>query len=139
MTFLPQHPGQRQRCEGIIKQVVEAEGQTFLGWRDVPVNPDAIGVLAARVMPEIRQFFVKRSHELSDPFLFDLKLFVIRKQIERAIADSDMEEKGDFYISSLSSKTLVYKGLLVADQISPFYHDLSHESMTSSFALIHSR
>jgi glutamate synthase domain-containing protein 2/glutamate synthase domain-containing protein 1/glutamate synthase domain-containing protein 3 len=139
MTFLPQEPEQRQACEGIVESIVAAEGQKFLGWRDVPVNPDAIGVLAAHVMPRIRQFFVRRSADIQDELRFELKLYVIRKQIEQAIAAADMPEKDVFYICSLSSRTLVYKGLLIADQIAPFYHDLSHESLTSAFALVHSR
>ncbi|MPZ49350.1 MAG: glutamate synthase large subunit [Dehalococcoidia bacterium] len=140
MTFLPQEPGQRHRCEGIIEQIVEAEGQGFLGWRDVPVNPDAIGVLAVHVMPQIRQFFIARSPRIEDESQFELKLYVIRKQIEKAIAaETGMPERDTFYICSLSSRTLVFKGLLIAGQIQPFFHDLSHESMTSAFALVHSR
>jgi len=139
MVFLPQEQDQRGRCEAIIEQTVLNEGQTFLGWRDVPVNPDAIGVLAAQVMPRIRQFFVGRSRDITNEFRFELKLYVLRRLIEKAIAASDMVERSDFYICSLSSRTLVYKGLLVADQIEPFYHDLSHESLISAFALVHSR
>ena len=141
MTFLPQERGQRHTCEAIIEGAVEAEGQTFLGWRDVPVNSDAIGVMGAHHMPRIRQFFVRKAHNisLSDDFRFELKLYVIRKQIERAVAAADMLDKSDFYICSLSSRTLVYKGLLLADQIKDFYHDLSHDSMVSAFALVHAR
>ncbi len=139
MAFLPQARDQRLRCESIIEHAVKDEGQAFLGWRDVPVNADAIGVLAGRVMPRIRQFFVGRGRELDDEAQFELKLFVIRKVIEQAIAATDMMDKGEFYIASLSSRTIVFKGLLMADQIKGFYHDLSHESMVSAFALVHSR
>ena len=139
MTFLPREPGQQERCEGIVRHIVEREGQAFLGWRDVPVNPGAIGVLAAQVMPRIRQFFVKRAPEIENEFEFELKLYVIRKQIEHAIADLDLPEGDSFYICTLSSRTIVYKGLLIADQIDGFYHDLSHDSMVSAFALVHSR
>ena len=139
MTFLPQETHQRERCETLIRQTVEAEGQTFLGWRDVPVNPDAIGTLASQVMPTIRQFFVGRSPRLQDELAFERKLYVIRREIEKAIISSDMADRNDFYICSLSCRTIVYKGLLIADQIGPFYHDLSHDSMVSAFALVHSR
>jgi glutamate synthase (NADPH/NADH) large chain len=139
MVFLPQVAAQRRRCQEIIRSIVEGEGQAFLGWRDVPVNPDAIGVLARQVMPVIRQFFVGKSPSLPESYPFELKLYVIRKQIERVIAGSDIADKDDFYICSLSARTLVYKGLLVADQIQPFYHDLSHSSLASAFALVHSR
>ena len=70
MVFLPQEQDQRGRCEAIIEQTVLNEGQTFLGWRDVPVKPDAIGVLAAQVMPRIRQFFVGRSRDITNEFRF---------------------------------------------------------------------
>jgi glutamate synthase (NADPH/NADH) large chain len=140
MTFLPQTRNDRLRCENIIRETVEAEGLTFLGWRDVPVNPGAIGTMARHVMPEIRQFFVKRpDHMPNAERRFELKLYVVRKLIEKAVANSDIDEKADFYICSLSSRTLVYKGLLIADQIAPFYHDLLHQSMASAFALVHSR
>ncbi len=140
MTFLPQTHQERQRCENIIRESVEAEGLTFLGWRDVPVNPGAIGVMARHVAPVIRQFFVKRpNHIPDDEHRFELKLYIVRKVIERAVNNADLQEKQDFYICSLSSRTVVYKGLLIADQIEPFYHDLAHQSFASAFALVHSR
>ncbi len=138
MAFLPQEQGQRRQAEGLIESTVAAEGQAFLGWRDVPVAPDAIGVLAAQVMPRIRQFFVGRAAAL-DERRFELKLYVIRKLIEKAVAASELPDRGEFYICSLSARTLVYKGLLIADQIRPFYHDLAHEALASAFALVHSR
>jgi glutamate synthase domain-containing protein 2/glutamate synthase domain-containing protein 1/glutamate synthase domain-containing protein 3 len=139
MTFLPREPHQRHRCETIIEQATVAEGLTFLGWRDVPVNQDAIGTLSAQVMPRIRQFFVQRPRDMHDEHAFELKLFVLRKVVYNTIMSTDMVDKDDFYVCSLSSRTIVYKGLLIADQIEPFYHDLSHESMVSAFALVHSR
>ncbi|MBI2911411.1 MAG: glutamate synthase subunit alpha, partial [Chloroflexi bacterium] len=139
MTFLPQERQQRHQCERIIERIVRAEGQIFLGWRDVPVNSDSIGTLARMRMPRIRQFFIRRSSEVSDEAHFELKLYVIRKQIEFSITASEMVEKDIFYICSLSSRTLVYKGLLLGDQLPEFYHDLSHASMISAFALVHSR
>ncbi|MBM3945479.1 MAG: glutamate synthase subunit alpha, partial [SAR202 cluster bacterium] len=139
MVFLPQEREQRRRCEGIIEHTVQAEGQGFLGWREVPVNRDAIGVLARQVMPRIRQFFVHRARGMHDEAQFERRLYLIRKQIERAVAASDMAEKDDFYICSLSSRTIVYKGLLMSDQIKDFYHDLSHDSLASAFAIVHSR
>ncbi|HEY7268214.1 MAG TPA: glutamate synthase large subunit, partial [Dehalococcoidia bacterium] len=140
MTFLPQNPHEKQRCENLIKSSAEAEGLVFLGWRDVPVDPSAIGTMARHVAPVIRQFFVKRPHHIPDEeHAFELKLYIVRKVIERAVDQSDMSEKRDFYICSLSSRTIVYKGLLIADQIAPFYHDLAHQSFSSAFAVVHSR
>ncbi len=139
MTFLPNHVGQRHRCENIIEQVVRDEGQQFLGWRDVPSNRNAIGTLAAHHMPVIRQFFVGRGAAVQDDAAFELKLYVLRRAIENAVDNAGIEDADDFYVCSLSSRTLVYKGLLMADQIEPFYHDLTHESVVSSFALVHAR
>ena len=139
MVFLPQERDERRRCEGIIESLTGQEGLGFLGWRDVPVNRDAIGVLAAQVMPEIRQFFVQKPREIDDEDIFELRLHVLRKQIEKSITAADMAGNDDFYICSLSARTLVYKGLLLADQIQDFYDDLSHASLDSAFALVHSR
>ena len=139
MVFLPQDSAQRRACEQMVERVVEDEGQSFLGWRDVPVSSDAIGILAASVQPVIRQFFVGRSDDLKDQFQFELKLYVIRKQIEKAVGASGMEEKDDFYISSLSYNRVVYKGLIMANQLEHFYHDIRDQAMTTSFVLVHSR
>ena len=139
MTFLTQEPDERARCEDAVERIVESEGQKFLGWRDVPVSPDKIGTLSARVMPEIRQFMVGRADEVGSDKEFELKLFVIRKQIEKAILGPDLSTASSFYICSLSSKTIVYKGLVMAHQLADFYHDLSDENIITSFALVHSR
>ena len=139
MTFLPSEAGERAACEAVIERMVEEEGQRFLGWRDVPVSPDKIGVLSARVMPTIRQFLVGRSDSVESDFEFELRLFAIRKQVEKAILGDDLSAGGDFYICSLSARTLVYKGLIMAHQLEDFYHDLADERMVTSFALVHSR
>ena len=137
MTFLPQDADERARCEAVIEKIVGEEGQRFLGWRDVPVSPDAIGTLSARVMPVIRQFMVGRGNAAASDF--ELRLFVIRKRVETAILGDDLSADSEFYICSLSSRTLVYKGLIMAHQISSFYQDLAAEDMESAFALVHSR
>ena len=139
MVFLPRGSAQRQACQRTIQRVVEQEGQVFLGWRDVPVASDSIGSRAASVQPVIRQFFVGRSADLKDQSHFELKLYIIRRQIEKAVAGTGMEDEGDFYISSLSSNRVVYKGLIMADQLEHFYHDIGDESMITSFVLVHSR
>ena len=139
MVFLPQDGEQRAHCETLIEGAVRGEGQMFLGWRDVPISPDQIGTLSARVMPVIRQFLVGRSDDLDEESLFELKLLVIRKRIEQAVAATALEEKDDFYISSLSCNRLVYKGLIMARQLQHFYNDLADPAMVTSFALVHSR
>ena len=139
MVFLPKDSAERAECEAIIKRVVVEEGLDFLGWRDVPVSPEAIGTLAAQVMPIIRQFFVAPGVDSRDRVPLELRLYVTRKQIERAVAATGMKDASDFYICSLSSKQVVYKGLIMAKQLEHFYHDLGDESMVTSFAMVHSR
>ena len=140
MVFLPQGSEARRRCEEIIGTVVAREGQTLLGWRDVPVSPGAIGRLSAEVMPVIRQFFVLKSADIADESAFELKLYVIRKSIEAAVQAEDGVDLADhFYVASLSSNKIVYKGLIMASQIEHFYNDLSDGSFKTSFALVHSR
>ena len=139
MVFLPQDPAERDFCERTIEKVVGDEGQHFLGWRDVPVSMDKIGTLAVRVMPGIRQFLVGRSEWVESQNAFELRLLVIRKQIEKAVLGEDLSGQSDFYVCSLSTRTIVYKGLVMAHQLSDFYHDLANTEMVTSFALVHSR
>ncbi|MBW2289229.1 MAG: glutamate synthase large subunit [Deltaproteobacteria bacterium] len=117
----------------IVAEVIAEEGQQLLGWRDVPVDPEAIGEIARQSLPIIRQFFVAAVGLEGDAF--ERKLYVIRRVIEKRVA----EREGCFHISSLSSRTLVYKGLLLAYQMAGFYHDLADEDVESALALVHSR
>ncbi len=139
MTFLPHNKAEQQAIEGIVRRFTEQEGQTLLGWRDVPVALDKIGAMAAAVSPAIRQFFVARGANAADEAAFELKLFLIRRQIEDAVASSDLQEREQFYVCSLSSNKVVYKGLIVGSQLDKFYHDLSDEDALTSFAVIHAR
>ncbi len=139
MAFMPHDETKRKEVEGIVRGFVEQEGQSLLGWRDVPVSPGEIGILAAEVMPAIRQFFIARSADVQSDFDFELKLYVIRRQFEDAVAESGLDERNDFYISSLSANKIVYKGLIHATQLQHFYHDLADEDVITSFALVHSR
>ncbi|MBU1909674.1 MAG: glutamate synthase large subunit, partial [Verrucomicrobia bacterium] len=139
LVFLPRHPRQRAQCVSLFEDVIKAEGQVLLGWRDVPVRNEGIGDLARRVEPFIAQVFIGRGAGLQDAAHFERKLFVIRKVMERAIRESDLPEKKYFYIPSLSCQTFVYKGLLLADQIESFFPDLADPAMTSGLALVHQR
>ncbi len=139
MVFLPRDTEQRERCQRIVERVVEEEGQSFLGWRDVPVSPDAIGWMAAEVMPVIRQFFVARGGGGKDRDAFALRLYLVRRRIESEAAATDMSERRDFYVCSLSADQIVYKGLIMAHQLEGFYHDLTDEDTTSSYVMVHSR
>ena len=139
MVFMPHDEGKQREVEDMVRRFVEQEGQTLLDWRDVPVSSDEIGVLAAEVMPVIRQFFVGRGADVQSEFEFELKLYVIRRQIEDAVMESGLDERNDFYVCSLSANKIVYKGLIHATQLQHFYHDLADEDVVTSFALVHSR
>jgi len=132
MTFLDEACGDWQ--QQVVGEIVEAEGQRLLGWREVPVDPEAIGDIARQSLPKISQFFVTAEAGLAGD-AFERKLYVIRRLIEKRVA----ERSGTFHISSLSSRTLVYKGLLLAQQMAGFYHDLADPDVESALALVHSR
>jgi glutamate synthase (NADPH/NADH) large chain len=139
MLFLPRNPEHRAICEKIVEDAIKAEGQALLGWRDVPVDNEGLGESVKVIEPYIRQVFVGRGDNCADQDSFERKLFVIRKQIDNAIRDLDIAEGKMFYIPSFSSRTLVYKGMLLADQVGVFYKDLRDERMVSGLALVHQR
>lgn len=121
---------ERDGCEDTLARIVTEEGQRFIGWRDVPVEPDAAGRLARSVLPRIRQFFVE--NRTGEEEAFERKLYVIRRRLHK-------EAEGGCYVVSLSGRTIVYKGLLKGQQLGPFYPDLRDPAMTSALALVHSR
>ncbi len=138
MTFLPVEKHQRLQCEGIFEQIIREEGLSVLGWRDTPVNGDAIGRVARVSQPYIQQVFVARPADM-DEDAFERKLYVVRKRAESQIAESDVEDKEMFYIPSLSARTIVYKGLLLAPQIANFYGELADPDVMSALCLVHQR
>jgi glutamate synthase domain-containing protein 2/glutamate synthase domain-containing protein 1/glutamate synthase domain-containing protein 3 len=138
MVFLPVDPHERILCEGLLEKITRENGLTLLGWRDTPINGNTIGRLARSTQPYIEQIFVRRSPEMDQDAL-ERKLYVVRKQAEAEVAQSDIKEKEFFYIPSLSSRTIVYKGLLLAPQISHFYKELSDLDLTSALCLVHQR
>ncbi len=139
MMFLPRDPVQRARCEEVFERVVAEEGQRVLGWRDVPVDPSTIGAGARDVRPHIRQVFIGPGPGTKTEAELERKLYVIRRVVEREVKRSGLSQKDYFYIPSLSTNRIVYKGLLMAVQLESFYLDLADPSLISSFALIHSR
>ena len=139
MVFLPQADKSRAAAEKTIEDFVAAEGQTLLGWRDVPVDSGGLGYSVLPTEPVIRQVFIQRGRNCADQNAFERKLFVIRKQIENTVRDAKLEGGDAFYFTSLSSRTVVYKGMLLSDQVGEYYKDLSDESMTSALALVHQR
>ncbi len=139
MVFLPQDPSIRKQVQKQIKAVVEEEGQTFLGWRTVPVNDSFVGDMAKKSKPFIRQMFITPSSEITDQDVFERKLYVIRKRLEKEVPATDKEHQEGFYICSLSTRTIVYKGMLIPEQLDSFYIDLNHPYFKSALALVHSR
>ncbi|RMH51885.1 MAG: glutamate synthase subunit alpha, partial [Zetaproteobacteria bacterium] len=123
MCFLPRDDDHRRQCEAILEQTVREEGQRLLGWRDVPVDPDAAdlpqSVLDCR--PVIRQCFVAMGEGCGDQERFERKLFVIRKVTQHRVADRAFDDPARFYIASFSSRTIVYKGMFLSHQLSAFY------------------
>jgi len=138
-VFLPRDERQRAHCMELFERVVGEEGQAFLGWRRVPTQNAVIGDIARRAEPEIYQLFIGRGAGMRDAGAFERKLYVIRKVMERAVRESELPERAMFYVPSLSCRTLVFKGLLLADQMEPYYPDLTHPEMTSALALVHQR
>ncbi|WP_437669603.1 glutamate synthase large subunit [Sorangium sp. So ce131] len=129
-AFFSQNPSRRRQCEAILEAAVVHHGQRVLGWRDVPIDDGAIGPVARDSRPAIRQLFIGR---VAPRQSFEQVLYAIRKRAGRT-AHAD-----DFYITSCSSRTVVYKGLMLAEQVSAFYPDLSDKRAVSRLAMVHSR
>ena len=141
MVFLPPEPEAEEKARGLISGVIEDEGLETLAWRDVPLDHSKLGRDSRSRCPSIRQVFVGPGKSGLDAAQLERKLYVVRKVIEHSIKESGLsEEEADyFYVCSLSCNTIVYKGLLMAHQISGFYLDLQKEELVSAFALVHSR
>jgi glutamate synthase domain-containing protein 2/glutamate synthase domain-containing protein 1/glutamate synthase domain-containing protein 3 len=136
-VFLPRERAQRQRCMQILEDKIFGTGQRLLGWREVPVDEEVLGPMARESAPKVMQVFVGST--CSDQRTFERKLFAIRKWAERTVRESELPRKEAFYIPSLSSRTLIYKGLLLAQQLTAFYRDLDDETMVSALAMVHQR
>ena len=139
MVFLPADAANRTICETLLTDIIAAEKALLLGWRDVPVNNQDLGETAKQVEPIIRQVFIGRGDDCADQDAFERKLFVIRKQVENAVRDLNLDHGHSFYVPSLSTRTLVYKGMLLATQVGAYYPDLLDERMDSALALVHQR
>ncbi|HLN25094.1 MAG TPA: glutamate synthase subunit alpha, partial [Patescibacteria group bacterium] len=118
--FLPQDAAHRAQCEKVIADTIVAEGQAVLGWRDVPVDSSILGDGVRAVEPVIRQVFVGRGAATPDQDAFERKLFVIRKQVSNRVADMLGDAGSEFYVTSMSSRSIVYKGMLLAEQVGPY-------------------
>src|SRR5580700_8820966 len=138
MCFLPVDKSSRLQCEGVFERIAQEEGLTVLGWRDTPVNGDAIGREARATQPYIEQVFLRGAADWDHDHL-ERKLYVVRRRAEAEVAALDIREKSFFYVPSLSSRTIVYKGLLLAPQIAEFYSELKDPSTRSALCLVHQR
>src|SRR5712691_3612494 len=139
LVFLPRDVLQRDTVQTLIQTIVIEEGQRFLGWRDVPTDDRMLGATARSVEPNIKQMFVGRGPAVRDHAHFERTLYVVRKRIENAIAAMDLAEKKLVYVPSVSSNTLIYKGMLSADQIEGMFPDLTDPDVESALALVHQR
>ena len=138
-AFLPQTKNGQEACESIIARIVHEENQALLGWRDVPRDNSNIAQAAKDVEPMMRQVFIGRGQGLADQNAFERKLFVIRKRIEHEVRALKLDDAAQFYFPSLSSKTIVYKGMLLANEVGVYYKDLNDPDMVSALALVHQR
>ena len=140
LLFLPPDDECRARCEQAMEEVTVAEGQEFLGWRDVPTDPSCLGYSVAPDKPTIRQVFIGRKG-CADQDAFERKLYVIRKRVHHVIWDREQvsREEARFYIPTLSSRTILYKGMVLAGNLPIFYKDVNDERVESALALVHQR
>jgi glutamate synthase (ferredoxin) len=140
VVFLPPDPTHRRAIEIHFENIIAAEGQRVLGWRGVPIKNDALGETAKRGEPKMRLVFIARNPHITDPMAFERKLYVIRKRAENEIRYGGKFEDGEyFYVPSLSYKTMVYKGMLVSDQLDAYFPDLADPDFISALAMVHSR
>ncbi|MFW5980543.1 MAG: glutamate synthase large subunit [Halanaerobiaceae bacterium] len=137
MVFLPHDTDKRNTLKKMVEEITVDSGQKILGWREVPYNNKGIGKTALETMPYFMQLFIEKSEGIDRGIDFERKLYVIRQKIENQIRNS--QYKDQLYIASLSSRTLVYKGMLKPEQLESFYSDLSDPMMETAIALVHSR
>jgi glutamate synthase (ferredoxin) len=139
MVFLPSDPVQANEIQTLFESIVREEDCTSLGWREVPVDLSPVGPSALSVVPRFRQIFIGGFDEGTDKMQVERKLYVIRKRIEHAVLQSDMAERSYFHIPSLSSQTIIYKGMLTPEQVEVVFTDLMDPAVESGLALVHSR
>jgi glutamate synthase (ferredoxin) len=139
MVFLPNEPSSRAELQQLFERVVCDEGQQVLGWRTVPTDNSPLGESARAVEPLIRQLFIARRPEIEDDLAFERKLYIIRKQMRKAVRASQISGSEMFYVPSLSYKTIVYKGMLKPDQLNVYFPDLLDPDLESALVMVHSR
>ena len=136
LVFLPKEQKKADLCLNVIKESVEKEGLKLIAIRDVPVNSEILGEISASNEPLIKQLFITGSTSQEQ---LELKLYIVRKKIENSIAKSNIAKERSFYIVSLSTKQMIYKGMLTSLQLREYFPDLSNPNFTSGISLVHSR
>ena len=139
VIFAHRYENLRNKQLKAFEEIVEREGQKILGWREVPIDESIIGKVARESRPRIMQVFIKKDKKIKTTMDFERKLYVIRKLAEKEITPKSQEMGSDFYIASLSSRTIVYKGMLTSAQLRHFYLDLSDLDFITAMAMVHSR
>lgn len=138
-VFLPKKENQRNYCVSVFENYIKEQGLNVLGWREVPVDATVLGSIAQQTEPCVKQIFIAKSDEQQDDFNFNLKLFIARKKAEHEIYSSKLSESNFFYLPSLSTKIIIYKGLLIPEDIKLYYRDLENPLFVTRLALVHQR
>ncbi|MCM4157459.1 glutamate synthase large subunit [Gramella sp. AN32] len=138
MTFLPKNDNQRELCKEIFNKEVAAQELTLLGWRKVPVNHSCLGKMASQTEPYVEQVFVAKPDEMNAE-TFNAKLYTARKAAEHKVINSELSQSEFFYFASLSTNTIIYKGLLMPQDINEYYKDLNDPEVITRLALVHQR
>lgn len=131
MFFFPQNELKKNEAKKMFETIVKGEGLTFLGWRKVPTVPEVLGNKAKECMPDIWQAFIEKPQEVETGLAFDRRLYIVRREFEQSSTDT--------YVVSLSSRTIVYKGMFLVGQLRTFYKDLQNKDYQSAIAMVHSR
>jgi glutamate synthase (NADPH/NADH) large chain len=139
MVFLPQEPASRLACEHEIERAIKDEGQVLLGWRDVPVDSSILGESVKTIEPLMRQVFIGRGAGVTVTDALERKLYIIRKSSGHAIQALALAHGKEYYAPSMSARTVVYKGMLLAGQVGKYYKDLQDPRVVSALALVHQR
>ena len=138
MVFLPKHKNQYKFCKDTFEKEITAQGLSILGWREVPVDSSQLGEIALASEPNIEQLFIGKTAAI-DEHIFKAKLYAARKITEHTIGASKMSESSYFYLPSLSNTTLIYKGIIMPEDIGPYYTDLMQPDFLTRLALVHQR
>ena len=139
MAFLPREPASRLACEYELERAIKDEGQALLGWRDVPVDNSDLAEPAKNLEPVIRQVFIGRGEGVTVTDGLERKLYIIRKSSGHAIQALALAHGKEFYVPSMSARTIVYKGMLLANQVGDYYLDLKDPRVESALAMVHQR